>query len=98
MRNMSDIRCHLLTGAGRGGKAMRAVAPSRDPKDAERSGFWLEEIIPGAFRLRSGEDVPGKALEDARICCPNCGGSLKAISGQRDGKVHAFYVCPKCRD
>lgn len=96
MANMSFIRYHPLQGMDRG--SIKALTPSLDKKDTERSSFWLEEFVPGAFRLRSAEEMPGKALEDTGICCPNCGGNLKAISRQRDGKIHAFYVCPKCRE
>lgn len=92
MANMSDIRYHPLT------DAMKPLLPCMDKKDMGSCPFWLEEIVPGAFRLCSVEDVPGKGLEDIGINCPNCGRQLKAISRHWDGKVHALYICVNCKE
>lgn len=86
MDKMSDIRYYLLT------DAMRPLTPSIDKKDMEGQPLWLEEFVPGAFRLRSAEDIQGNELEDTGLACPNCGRQLKAISRQR-----TIYLCSNCR-
>ena len=96
MANMSFIRYHPLQGMDSG--SIKALPPSLDKKDIGNFPLWLEEIVPGAFRLRSAEDMPGNDLKDTGLGCPNCGRHLKAISRHWDGKVHALYICANCKE
>lgn len=94
---MEDIRYHPLKGLAMETGAVTPPPPSLEKKDMEGYPFWLEEIVPGAFRLCSAEDITGSELEDTGLKCPNCGRVLKAVTRQHDGKVHAIYTCANCR-
>ena len=94
---MEDIKYYPLVDMDTDGKAKVPMFMSLNEKDMERHRLWLEEIIPGSFRLCSSAARPGSEFEDMEIHCPSCGRPLKALSEQRDGNVHALYICTNCR-
>ena len=91
MANMSFIRYHPLQGMDSG--SIKALPPSLDKKDIGNFPLWLEEIVPGAFRLRSAEDIPGNDLKDTGLGCPNCGRRcLRAFPA-----MSKIPTCAQCR-
>ena len=91
---MTEIRYYPLIDCDTEGIEKVAMIPTLNPRAImAQSKLWLEEMIPGYFRLRTGAN---HAAEDFSIHCPRCGQFLRRISNQIDQTKLGLYVCSAC--
>lgn len=91
---MTEIRYYPLIDCDTEGTEKVAMIPTLNRTAImAQSKLWLEEVIPGYFRLRSRANY---AAEDFNIHCPRCGQSLKRISNRVDQTKLGLYVCSAC--
>lgn len=59
--------------------------------------MYLEEMIPGYFRLYSKEPVSTWASDRLIIHCPQCGSHLMKIAENSSTTKLGLYTCDRCR-
>lgn len=97
MKEIGDIKYHPLIDMSTNESVYVPSFATNRLEQMENHKLYLEERIPGVFRLYSTKNMSGKKFEDKMIHCPSCGNKLTPVSEQKDGKQHALYVCNKCK-
>lgn len=59
--------------------------------------MYLEEMIPGYFRLYSKVPVSTGASDELMIHCPQCGSILVNIAKSSSATKLGLYACDRCR-
>ena len=96
---MSDIKYHPLINADTHGTEKNPMFCVTDEELVKRRHkLYLEELVPRVYRLCSTQDLTAEEASAFIIHCPLCGRDMKAVSGSVDGKRHALYECPSCRN
>jgi len=90
---MEYVRYYPVIEMTSDGRTGWAVFPSADEAQVrEHHKTYLEEIVPGSFRLHSR----GTA-SDIEIRCPRCGKPLRCISKGSASLRYPVYLCDFCR-
>ena len=91
---MNEIKYFPLVGVGRD---LRPMASNANRAKMKTFNFYLEETVPGAFRLYSQQTVTATEAAALHIQCPHCfGRSLEPFSPPKTGRIHSLYRCPNC--
>ena len=62
----------------------------------DKHPMYLEETIPGYYRLCSVKGILPKRSKAYTIHCPACGKAMKAVTAPRDKHSLWLYHCPSC--
>ena len=91
---MTEIRYYPLIDCNNEGTEKVAMFPSLDRDTImAQSGMWLEEMLPGYFRLFV---CSADSTNAVHIRCPRCGSHLRAISEPINATTQGLYICGSC--
>ncbi len=89
------IRYHPLVDANSGGTEKIPMFLTTDPKGVR--SMYLEEMIPGYFRLYSKVPVSAWECDRLKIHCPQCGRDLMQVAKNSTATKLGLYTCDRCR-
>ncbi len=92
---IQKIRYHPLGDANSEGTEKVPRFLTTDPKGVR--SMYLEEMIPGYFRLYSKEPVSIRTSDRLMIHCPQCGRGLMKIAKNYSTTKLGLYTCDRCR-
>ena len=94
---MITTRYHPLLDCETGGTEMVPLFFSTDKAAiSNHHPMYLEEAIPGYYRLCSAKGIPATRSNACTIHCPACGKAMKPVTAPRDKHRLWLYHCPSC--